>query len=208
MEPLEILAVYTTVATEDEAHRIAHKAVQRKLAACVQMEPIRSVYEWQGKIHSDPEYRLLFKTTRAAFEPLRDLICSLHSYQLPAIFAVPVVAGLCRRLARLPALGGRRCGPATTPLKIVSSQNKNSLKDDLQAVRGCLNSGCSRLAHLQSGKLLQCLLSGSDVALAVLEQCLCSLQQGDINSCCCCCCGCNWCSCGCWSAWSTTCDRT
>ncbi|MFO0976216.1 MAG: divalent-cation tolerance protein CutA [Planctomycetaceae bacterium] len=94
MELLEILAVYTTVATEDDAHRIAHEAVQRKLAACVQMEPIRSVYEWQGKIHSDPEYRLLFKTTRAAFEPLRDLICSLHSYQLPAIFAVPVVAGL------------------------------------------------------------------------------------------------------------------
>jgi periplasmic divalent cation tolerance protein len=94
MEMLDVLVVYTTVATEEEAHRIAYEAVQRKLAACVQMEQIRSVYEWQGKVQSDPEFRLLFKTTRAAFEPLRDLICSLHSYQLPAIFAVPVVAGL------------------------------------------------------------------------------------------------------------------
>jgi periplasmic divalent cation tolerance protein len=94
MEMLEVIAVYTTVATEEEAQRIAHEAVHRKLAACVQMESIRSVYEWQGKVHSDPEFRLLFKTTRAVFEPLRDLICSLHSYQLPAIFAVPVVAGL------------------------------------------------------------------------------------------------------------------
>lgn len=94
MEMPEVIAVYTTVATEEEAQKIAHEAVHRKLAACVQMESIRSVYEWQGKVHSDPEFRLLFKTTRPVFEPLRDLICSLHSYQLPAIFAVPVVAGL------------------------------------------------------------------------------------------------------------------
>lgn len=94
MEMSEIVVVYTTVATEEEAQRIAHQAVQKKLAACVQTEQIRSVYEWQGEIHSEPEYRLLFKTTRAAFEPLRELICTLHSYQLPAVFAVPVVAGL------------------------------------------------------------------------------------------------------------------
>lgn len=94
MEMPDVIVVYTTVPTEEEALRIAHEAVQKKLAACVQMEPIRSVYEWQGNAQSDPEFRLLFKTTRAAFEPLRDFICSLHSYELPAIFAVPVVAGL------------------------------------------------------------------------------------------------------------------
>ncbi|MBL8808562.1 MAG: divalent-cation tolerance protein CutA [Planctomycetaceae bacterium] len=90
MDSSKLIAVYTTVATEDAAQKMAHEAVRQKLAACVQIDPIKSVYEWQGQIHSDPEYRVLFKTTRAAYSALENLIRSLHSYELPAIFAVPV----------------------------------------------------------------------------------------------------------------------
>lgn len=90
MESSRLIAVYTTIATEDAAQQIAHEAVRQKLAACVQIEPIKSVYEWQGQIHSDSEYRILFKTTRVAYGALEDLIRTLHGYELPAIFAVPV----------------------------------------------------------------------------------------------------------------------
>ena len=40
------------------AETMAHAAVQAHLAACVQMEPIRSTYRWQGAVETSDEVRL------------------------------------------------------------------------------------------------------------------------------------------------------
>jgi periplasmic divalent cation tolerance protein len=93
MPPVELLAVFTTVATQDDADALARAAVERQLAACVQTEPIRSTYRWQGRIACDDEVRLLFKTTRALYPVLEALLRELHPYELPAIYALPAIAG-------------------------------------------------------------------------------------------------------------------
>jgi len=87
---MDLLAVYTTVSSEAEAEVLAKAAVEQRLAACVQAEPIRSTYRWQGVIASEPEVRLLFKTSRALYPALEALLKRLHPYELPAIFALPV----------------------------------------------------------------------------------------------------------------------
>lgn len=87
---MRLLAVYTTVADTASAQRLAQGAVQAGLAACVQMEHIHSTYLWQGQMQSEPEVRLLFKTTEATWPALRDYIAQHHPYELPAIFALPV----------------------------------------------------------------------------------------------------------------------
>lgn len=86
------LAVFTTVGDEAAARRLARAAVEARLAACVQCEPIHSVYRWDGAVQEEPEVRLMFKTTEAAWPALRALIAAQHPYALPAIFALPVVA--------------------------------------------------------------------------------------------------------------------
>lgn len=85
---MKLLAVYTTTATEDEAQRIARHLVEQRLAACVQLEAIRSVYVWDGALQQGPEVRLMAKTTEAQYPAVEAAIRALHSYELPAIHAV------------------------------------------------------------------------------------------------------------------------
>ena len=83
------LAVITTVSTRKEARRLARALVEARLAACAQIEKVDSVYAWKGAIESGKEYRVLFKTTEASYDAVERAIRDRHSYELPAIHAVP-----------------------------------------------------------------------------------------------------------------------
>jgi periplasmic divalent cation tolerance protein len=86
--------VLTTAGSQEEARRIAHALVERKLAACVNIVPgVESVYRWQGKVESSPEWLLLIKTTSAAFPGVRDGLRDLHSYELPECLLLAVADG-------------------------------------------------------------------------------------------------------------------
>lgn len=91
MDADELLVVYTTVTNTEDAQLLARSAVERRLAACVQIEAIQSVYRWKGEVQSELEQRILFKTTKALYQQLESMISELHPYELPAIFATPVV---------------------------------------------------------------------------------------------------------------------
>jgi periplasmic divalent cation tolerance protein len=86
--------VTTTVATAEDAERLARLAVEARLAACVQTAPIRSVYRWKGQIECAAEYAVNAKTKTALVPELMGLIRSNHPYELPEIVAVPIADGL------------------------------------------------------------------------------------------------------------------
>lgn len=85
---MTLLAVYTTVGSANEAQAMARTLVERQLAACAQISQIDSVYTWQGLVQQSPEFRILFKTTSDQYPALEAAIRALHSYELPAIYAV------------------------------------------------------------------------------------------------------------------------
>ena len=82
-----------TAASETEAENIAKSLVEHKLAACVSLSPIRSIYTWQGEIHSESEWQLVIKTDLAKFEALKTKVQELHSYEVPEIIGIEIVAG-------------------------------------------------------------------------------------------------------------------
>lgn len=88
---MPLIVVTTTCPDAASAQRLAQAAITQQLAACVQQEQIHSTYAWQGQVHSEPELRLLFKTTTAAWPALQAMIAQLHPYTLPAIYAQPVL---------------------------------------------------------------------------------------------------------------------
>ncbi|MDA2958807.1 MAG: divalent-cation tolerance protein CutA [Actinomycetota bacterium] len=90
---LSHVEVQITCGSDDEAHRIASTLVDERLAACVQCLPIHSVYNWDGEVQNEPEILLLAKTTSDRIGDLVDMVVDLHSYDVPAITAVPIVAG-------------------------------------------------------------------------------------------------------------------
>jgi len=88
------ILVLTTVGSKDEARKIGRALVERRLAACVNFVPqVRSIYRWKGQIEEAEEWLLILKTTRAAFERVREAILELHSYDVPECVSVAVDDG-------------------------------------------------------------------------------------------------------------------
>jgi periplasmic divalent cation tolerance protein len=85
------IAVFTTIDSLDQAHVIASSLVERELAACAQISTIESIYTWQGAIQNEQEFRLLFKTTSERYADVEAAIRELHTYDLPAIYALDMV---------------------------------------------------------------------------------------------------------------------
>ncbi len=89
----------TTVADRPSAKALAQALVTKRLAACVQMLPIESVYEWQGKIEAAAEILLICKIRRTDYAEAEAAILALHSYETPEIVMLPIAAGFSRYLA-------------------------------------------------------------------------------------------------------------
>jgi periplasmic divalent cation tolerance protein len=88
------ILVLTTAGSKDEARRIGLALVERLLAACVNVVPqVGSIYRWEGEIEEAEEWLLIVKTTRAAFERVRDAIGELHSYDVPECIAISIESG-------------------------------------------------------------------------------------------------------------------
>jgi len=85
---LDILSVTTTVGSIEDAQRLARELVQRRLAACVQVEaPLQSHYRWQGQQHEEPEVRLVLKTLPACEDALLAFFAERHPYDVPQFLA-------------------------------------------------------------------------------------------------------------------------
>jgi periplasmic divalent cation tolerance protein len=89
------IIVLTNCASQKEANRIAKALLERREAACVNVSTaaLKSTYWWKGRIETAREYPVLIKTTGARYAAVEKTIRKLHSYQVPEIVAIPVVAG-------------------------------------------------------------------------------------------------------------------
>src|SRR3990170_607347 len=88
------IIVLITVSSPEEGEKIAKALIEKRLAACVNILPgLRSIYHWQGKICDDKELLLLAKTRVDVFDILEKEVKALHSYEVPEIIALPIVAG-------------------------------------------------------------------------------------------------------------------
>jgi periplasmic divalent cation tolerance protein len=85
--------VLVTAASKEEGEAIAQALIQARLAACVSLMPIRSVYTWQGNVHHEEEWQLMIKTNLSRFADLEAKIREIHSYEVPEIIALPIFAG-------------------------------------------------------------------------------------------------------------------
>jgi periplasmic divalent cation tolerance protein len=89
-----VLWVYVTTSDTEEATAIGRALVRERLAACVNILPGHTaIYRDEGTLREAEEVAFVAKTTAAQFEPLRARIRALHSYDLPAIMALPAVDG-------------------------------------------------------------------------------------------------------------------
>ncbi|MEU4834050.1 divalent-cation tolerance protein CutA [Streptosporangium sp. NPDC023615] len=90
----DCLEVRVTAASRQEADLICAAVVERRLSAdCQIIAPVESAYWWAGEVQRSGEWLLLMKTTTGRFEDLARCVRELHSYEVPQIVAVALVAG-------------------------------------------------------------------------------------------------------------------
>lgn len=82
----------STFPDADQLAQIAEKLVRSGLAACVNMMPISSVYEWEGRVRRDGEYLAIFKTTDRNRKTLQKAILEAHPYDTPEIAEISVAS--------------------------------------------------------------------------------------------------------------------
>jgi periplasmic divalent cation tolerance protein len=88
------IIVLITTGSEEEAHKIAELLTNEKKAACVNIVPgIDSTFWWEGKIDLARESLLLVKTRASLFPEIVELVKRTHSYEVPEIVALPIIAG-------------------------------------------------------------------------------------------------------------------
>lgn len=92
-EPSEFVVVSTTVESRKDAEKLANLVVAERLAACVQVLPIASVYRWKGEVESASEHLLLAKTRRSRTPALMTKIRESHTYDVPEIVVTPIIDG-------------------------------------------------------------------------------------------------------------------
>ena len=108
----DILAITTTVGSRADAERLARAILERRLAACVQVEEgLTSFYRWQDKDCEDAEVRLTIKTLPACEAALGELFLEKHPYEVPQFLCTSMRASAeylawVRAEVRAPAAGG------------------------------------------------------------------------------------------------------
>jgi periplasmic divalent cation tolerance protein len=85
--------VTTTTETYDAALSIARTLLSARLAACVQIAPIRSCYIWKEELREEEEFLLQIKARTQDYEALAAAIRRAHSYEVPEILRLDVDAG-------------------------------------------------------------------------------------------------------------------
>ena len=90
----EYIQVLTTVEQSDDAEKIAKTLVEKRLAACVQIYgPMKSYFQWQGRVDTAQEYLCLIKSRNDLFAELEKVIKSRHPYEVPEIITTPITNG-------------------------------------------------------------------------------------------------------------------
>jgi len=88
----EICVLYvTTPPSQSEA--LAKSLLAKRLIACANITPVRSLYRWKGESCDDREDLLVIKTRKSLVQAVIAAVTAEHPYEVPEIIALPVIAG-------------------------------------------------------------------------------------------------------------------
>ena len=86
--------VLITASSKEEAVTIGRALVDEHLGACVNIIPeVFSLFFWEGKTQDARETLLIVKSRLSLMDKIIARVKSLHSYSVPEVIALPIIAG-------------------------------------------------------------------------------------------------------------------
>lgn len=90
----ELITLFITCGTTEEARHIGKMLVHENLAACANvLGAASSIYQWDGRVMEESEVLLFLKTSKALMEKASARVKEMHSYDTPCIVAWPIIGG-------------------------------------------------------------------------------------------------------------------
>ena len=81
----KLLLLKTTVTNQLLAERIAKVLVEKKLAACVSIKEIKSIYQWKGNIEENKEFEITIKSLPENLNLLTLILKEKLTYEVPEL---------------------------------------------------------------------------------------------------------------------------
>jgi periplasmic divalent cation tolerance protein len=82
----DFIEIHWTSGTLDEARRIARLLVEERLVACAQIVPwIESIFNWNNKLETAQESKIVLKTRLQNYDKIREVIQRNTTYEVPEI---------------------------------------------------------------------------------------------------------------------------
>ena len=82
---MEVLVLITTESNKKNALRVAKLLIQNKLAACVSIKQIFSIYEWDDDIAETKEFEITIKSKPEFKDYLIEFLNKNSTYDVPQI---------------------------------------------------------------------------------------------------------------------------
>ncbi|KCZ72601.1 hypothetical protein ANME2D_01030 [Candidatus Methanoperedens nitroreducens] len=85
--------IYITAGDMEEARNIGRKLIEERLAACVNIFPITSIFRWKDNIDESNEFGILVKTKTDRIKEIEKRVKQLHSYEVPCVISFKLGEG-------------------------------------------------------------------------------------------------------------------
>ena len=82
---MEVLVMITTESNKKNALRVAKLLLKNKLASCVSIKQIFSIYEWEHDIEETKEFEITIKSKLEFKDCLIDFVNKNSTYDVPQI---------------------------------------------------------------------------------------------------------------------------
>ena len=81
----KLLLLITTVPNQLLAEQISKELIESKLAACISIKEIKSIYKWQGNIEENKEFEITIKSLPENLNELTLILKEKITYEVPEL---------------------------------------------------------------------------------------------------------------------------
>ena len=86
-----MITLFLTCSTKEEAEETAELLLDQKLAACVRLTDVESIFLWKGKKEHSKEVILIIESIQEKFDDIEKAVNEVHNYETFVLTAYPIV---------------------------------------------------------------------------------------------------------------------
>ncbi|WP_341787934.1 divalent-cation tolerance protein CutA [Rickettsia endosymbiont of Cantharis rufa] len=90
--------ILTTTNDLQIAEKIASILLESNIAACIQIDDVKSYFRWCGRVTLETEYKLVIKAKTSNYNGIENKLLVIHNYELPQIIKINIDCGLQKYL--------------------------------------------------------------------------------------------------------------